>query len=567
MKGEFLIIGTIVAVCLVIGIVLLSIINRRMAKKLKKQIEDLDREKNEIASTPVMSELAKVETLVKNDKLEEKYREWQKRYENIKNIRLDRINDMIIDLDLYVDNKDKRTLKVKIAKTEIEIYKARVAANNLLHEVKEITVSEEKYRSIITKLKAKYRTLSKTFDMHKEEYRDVEGPISLQFENIEKRFAQFEQLMEENDYSEVVHIVKALDSMIDHMGILINEVPDIVLMAEELIPHRIEEINKTYEDMSNEGYQLDYLNIPYNTSEAEKNISTIMDRVKVLNLEDSMFELKTMLDYLDSLFNDFEKEKLSRKMYEDNVDSFERKLESVNKNFENVYSQMPDIRNMYDLHEEDVKEIEDLKERLYAINVNYKELKDGVIDSKIPYSKSSRELETITNLLTNIEDDLDKSLHSLGSMHDDEERAKEQRVELTNLLKEASNIIKSYKLPVVDQKYYIQLEEAEDAILEIDKELELSPIVIKTLNLRVDNARDLSLKVFSSANNMVKCASMCESAIVYGNRYREDIDKELTRGEELFYQGDYKLALNTVVNAINTVEPGFLERINQYRSE
>ena len=114
MKGEFLIIGTIVVVCLVIGIVLLSIINKRMSKKLRKQIEDLDREKNEIASTPVMSELAKVETIVKNDKLEEKYREWQRRYENIRNIRLDRINDMIIDLDLYVDNKDKLFLKKNI---------------------------------------------------------------------------------------------------------------------------------------------------------------------------------------------------------------------------------------------------------------------------------------------------------------------------------------------------------------------------------------------------------------------------------------------------------------------
>ena len=292
-----------------------------------------------------------------------------------------------------------------------------------------------------------------------------------------------------------------------------------------------------------------------------------MDRVKVLNLEDSMFELKTMLDYLDSLFNDFEKERLSRKMFEDNVPSFENKLETVNKNFENVYSQMPDIKTMYDLHQDDVREIEELKERLYAINVNYKEIKDNVTNSKIPYSKAARELETITNLLTNIEDDLDGSLHSLGSMHDDEERAREQRVELTNLLKEAASIIKSYNLPVIDDKYYVQLEEAEDSILEIDKELSVSPIVIKTLNLRVDNARDLSLKVFSSANNMVKAASMCESAIVYGNRYRDTIDKELTRGEELFYQGDYKLALNTVVNAINFVEEGFADKINQYRSE
>ena len=62
-------------------------------------------------------------------------------------------------------------------------------------------------------------------------------------------------------------------------------------------------------------------------------------------------------------------------------------------------------------------------------------------------------------------------------------------------------------------------------------------------------------------------SDMCESAIVYGNRYRDDIDKELTRGEELFYQGDYKLALNTVVNAINSVEEGFANKINQYRSE
>ena len=34
-----------------------------------------------------------------------------------------------------------------------------------------------------------------------------------------------------------------------------------------------------------------------------------MDRLKVLNLEDSLFELKVLLDYFDSLFNDFEKEK------------------------------------------------------------------------------------------------------------------------------------------------------------------------------------------------------------------------------------------------------------------
>ena len=42
-----------------------------------------------------------------------------------------------------------------------------------------------------------------------------------------------------------------------------------------------------------------------------------MDRVRVLNLEDCTIELKTILDYLDSLFVDFEKERLSKKVYDE----------------------------------------------------------------------------------------------------------------------------------------------------------------------------------------------------------------------------------------------------------
>ena len=45
--------------------------------------------------------------------------------------------------------------------------------------------------------------------------------------------------MEKNDYTEVVHIVKALDAMIDHMQIIVDETPDVLLMAKQLIPKRI----------------------------------------------------------------------------------------------------------------------------------------------------------------------------------------------------------------------------------------------------------------------------------------------------------------------------------------
>ena len=123
--------------------------------------------------------------------------------------------------------------------------------------------------------------------------------------------------MEKNEYDEAVHMVKALDTMIDHMALVVVEVPNLVLLGEKLIPKRIEEILNTSKSMIEKGYNIEYLNVEYNMEECNKNTNNILDRIRVLNLDDCMFELKTMLDYLDSILNDFEQEKLNKKLFED----------------------------------------------------------------------------------------------------------------------------------------------------------------------------------------------------------------------------------------------------------
>ena len=145
----------------------------------------------------------------------------------------------------------------------------------------------------------------------------IEKPIDLQFENIDKLFSAFEMAMENNVYSEVGKIVKALDDSIGNLKMVIEESPSIILMGETMIPSKIEDVKKIQQKMLSEGYNLDYLKIDYNISESEKKVADIFDRLKVLNLEDSIFELRTIMDYFDKLYQDFEKERLSKKLFED----------------------------------------------------------------------------------------------------------------------------------------------------------------------------------------------------------------------------------------------------------
>lgn len=563
-------IGIVIVVYVLIAILLILIaltyVKRKRIKDYKAELEVLDKEKNEIESAPVISELAKLETIVKNDKIEEKYKKWFNAFENIKNNDITRINDMIINLDSLLEQKQIKNYTISLAKTELAIYKARQATDKLLEEIKEINLSEEKYRKIITKLKTKYRELNDKFNNNKNEYEQISNPIELQLENIEKLFQDFEYYMEQNDYQEVYHIVKGIDILIDHMGIVIDEVPDLVLLANRLIPKKIEQITEVYEDMKSKKFPLKHLKIEYNVEESLKNVNKILDRIKVLNLENCMFELKTMLEYLDSLFDEFELEKQAKKDYEESKEIFDKKLEKTTEVVNNIYAQMDDIKSMYDLTDNDVKSIDTVNEKTTEINNEYKAMTKSASRKKTPYTELSKKIKDFISRLKVVEDELDISLKNLGHLYDDEQRAREQLDEIQELLKQSKARIRSYKLPIITDNYFVELQEANESILEIIKELERKPIVIKTLNTRVDTSRDLVLKLFNTTNEMVRTAKLAEYSIVYGNRYRSkniNIDSGLNQAQMFYYKGNYKKALDVSVATIERVDSNIKKKVNE----
>ena len=108
------------------------------------------------------------------------------------------------------------------------------------------------------------------------------------------------------------------------------------------------------------------------------------------------------------------------------------------------------------------------------------------------------------------------------------------------------------------------MSEAMEAINELVKELDKRPISIKILNLRVDTARDLVLKVYNTVNETVKTTKMAETAIVYGNRYRvtnKEVDFGLIKAENAFFKGNFKNSLESAIYAINIVEPGIHKKL------
>ena len=546
MDNIALMIAAAIGTTLVIVLIILGVLKSRKKKKYKKLIEDLDYQKNRLDTSPVGPELAKVESYVNNEKLEVLYNNWKERLNEIKEIQIPKITDMLIEAEYSLSQTDYKSTMYKIAKLEMEIYKVRASSAFLLNEIKDITNSEERNRASITKLKSKYRELYEKFEETRNEFGEFAKVVAMQFETISKRFEDFETLMENNEYTEVPNILKAIDELLKHMEVVIEELPSIVLIAEGILPKKMEEINAIYQKMVAAGYPLDYLNVEYNIDEAKKKIADILDRAQVLNLEDSLFDLKVLTEYFENLFTDFEKEKVIKSDYDEASKTLQTKLKKINTLVKDIFEQMDDLKKLYSLSETDIKDLYEVKSDLDKLNEDYNTLITHTSNHSFAYSKLTEEIENLVIRLSNLENKLDNTLNVIGNMHDDEMRARQQLAEVEDLLKNSQKQIRSFNLPVIPNRYFVELREAKEAMNEIVKELEKKPITIETLNTRVDTARDLALKLYGKTKEMMKTAMFAEMAIVYGNRYRsseKDLDRNLTYSEMLFVKGEYKKSL------------------------
>lgn len=560
----YIILGVIyLVIAIVLVVVALVLLNKHTRKKLEQILINLEINKNLIISGNILTELNKVGSLINNKKLEERYNNWKERYKQIKDVDIPLLDDKLNYLDTLIKDKKYKEFTKESSNLELEIYYTKSKCDFLLEEIREITLSESKNREIVTNLKKVYREVYLKYNDNKGDYEGLNNTIELQFENIDKLFNSFEITMENNDYSEAPKIVKALSDNIGNMEIIINDASSIILMGKKLIPSKIDNIKEIYDRMTKEGYLLDYLNIDYNIQEAEKKIADVFDRLKVLNVNDSVIELKTILDYFESLYSDFDKEKDAKKNYEKLSHKIAIKNKKLSAVIKNILSKIDEIKYSYDLSDEDILGIDELNLNIKNSKNDYEIIVEKFRGKSFSYSQLYKELELINNRLLILEEKVEQTLKFLSSLKEDEVRAREQLEEIKSILESSKEKMESFKLPVIPSDYYVELSEAVDAIENMATELKKKPISIKTLNLRVDTARDLVLKLYKNTSETIKNASLAESTIVYSNRFRVagKINNALNRAEDYFYDGKYNEALEVAIKAVSEVNPNIYNEV------
>ena len=543
----------------------IKLIRKKENKKITKEVDSLEIKKNNLESLPIMIEIGKIEEIAKSEQLENKINNLKKEYNDIKDIKLSQIDDMIIELDDELKNHHKKDFQNTYVNIEILLEEVDYSFNNILKEIKEISSYEEKYREIVTKLKTKYRYLDRIFKEKEPMFKDLGQTIIMQFENIAKRFKDFDKVIDEKLYNEVVLVVKSLDTMIDNLDIIIKELPDILLLLNDLIPGRIKDLNDEYNKMQEEGFTLGFLNYEENINNIEMKENDILTRAKVLNINNSLFDLRMILEYLDNLFKELETEKKAKTEFDQLDNAFINKKDKLEKIVKDIYNELDDIKALYHLNEKDLEIIDKLNLKLAQIIKDYKKLNRDKKKKQESFQKRYITINELLNKINEIGKEFDSALRTLGSFYEDEKRAHTEYEDIEEIIKKCKRKIRNFKLPIIHDEYFVQEEEATTALHNVQEELQNKPIVIKNLNIRVETARDLTFKLLKTTDNMIKYAYFTEQLLIYSNRYRhqKNIDKGLTKTEDLYYEGKYQESFNQIIKVIKTIDEDFASKITK----
>ena len=548
----------IVAILIVSAALIVFLIIRNTNKSnIKKQVDDLYVRFNTIKTIPIAFKLNKAQAMAKRSadtvaSIQNYYEEYEDAEKKI-NIIQDKLN--AVDDDVIV--KDFKAAKKNIEEVSADISECEEQIKRIDDFLEEFSKKDDEQREYSAQLKESYRMIKSTINENASLLSIAFDGLQEQLQECENLFSSSEEWIYASDYTAAQNDLDKINEILEKIKINANAIPKCVKDVKGVIPVMIDNIKHEYALTKQRGVYIEHLNIDETLDKVEttlKQDNTKLYKGETDGVRENSTETRRILNELnDDLAREnrsfVEAKQTNDKAYEDSnnlakVESYVRiayDKDSARFGLEDIRSILKNIR----------ENIEKYKQRYKDISVELNSCIKPASQTLLDAEKLCDDIEADSKILYTYKTLIDKST-------DGEARAASQLIKLQLVVSETKNKIAKYHLPIISDSYQDDLVKSWEYIDKIKVLINEIPINIDELNVVLDEGIDFIYKFHNNVNNIVGMAMMVEKAIVFGNKYRStipEIDRELSKAEFQYLNGEYTKALKTAINCMETLFP------------
>ena len=547
----------IAVLVLIVAIAVLVTVKKSQKKKLKEQIDALYVRFNDIKTVPIAFKLSKAQAMAKrNAETSASVAEYYKKYEDAEK-HINQLQELLNNVDDGIN-----TLGYKEALESLKVAEENVA--DCEKEIREIdnylegfTEKENEQREFSVKLKEKYRAIKNIINKNSNLLSIAYEGFVNKFQECEDLFTASEDAMYASDYGQAQDILENIDKRLEAIKKSANSVPKLVKDSKGVIPKMLDETKRQYDSTRQRGVYTQHLDIDNKLQEVERNLSSDIKNIMEANTKGVKKRLSASKDVLNELIEQLKAENRSFKQARDtNQQALDRlkEMEKVEEYVRTAYEKESERFGLSELNDT----LDNIKKNINDYQREYTIIAGDLSSATRPSSEILLDAEKLYN---DVDTDM-KTLYSYKSnidkSTDGESRAQGQLTKLQLVVSEVESKLAEYSLPSIDDSYKKDLVRSREYIEEIRSELNEVPIDIDKLNGLISEAIDFVYKFYNNINNVVGMCAMVENAIVFGNKYRStypEIDRELSKAEFQYLNGEYTKALKTAITCMEALFP------------
>ena len=478
-----------------------------------------------------------------------------KRSKEIKETTDQKYQDVLFHLQSLLEESKIREFKLYL-KEKMPIFKQyEDSVNSLNNDLVNVIRPEEEARQMILNEKEKLRDLKSKFNFNENELTFVASSFQQVFSKIDRKFTEFEDLVENACYDDAKAIVPEVDKVIVLLDKLIDEIPPLVKEVNENIPEKVKRLTDRYEKLTKEGKPLDNLDVENIVNQINDALETERNNIKNLAVSYIAKETEVINQVIDDLFVSFDKEEQAYEEFNKNKDEIINGFLNYDKELVKINNNMTRFKKIYVIDDEHSNELDNIRAKVGEVSKDKRRLDQYMRNAQpYPYSVLLDRLKVLENGTREVSSRINAFNEYLISLKNDSESAFKNIRTKYDLLKEHEKIIRDFKIDKYETYFNDRFDDCYALIDDIAKVLKKVPIDVNLVNQYQrelnDKANNL-VKEIQDLNNYKKSAS---ENILLVNRDRmkfAEINNVISQTETLYLNGDFKSAFEMSEQALN----------------
>lgn len=563
-------IQTIIIVAVVILIIVVVALMLLINRKQLREVEVIDAALNEIEEMHLEDDIKRLNKMDLAGESLTTLNTWRKSYKEASTKKLPRVKKLVEEA--ANENATYKLFKArkKIKEAQQIIKPALEDARNTKAVFTELLESNKENQIQYDALIKVYRELRKDVLANSFEYGTAIDQIEDQLASMESDFEEAKNLSSQGDHVEAKRVLSKIRMSLAALQKQLPKIKDGYHQLEVVFQDQLKELSNVYKKMISEKYYITKVDVLSRIKDIHDQIDSARKLLAELKVDELANENKKISSEIDGLYDILAKEYKARPFVEKNQSKMLALISHQQTASKKLVEKLQHIDESYELTHGELEKSKELEKEVNNMNRQYTVDTQNIADGKGVYSAIQDSWLEMLDRLREIDAEQIKMSTDVDGLYDSENVANDsikhfkqevslvyRRLERRSLPGNPDSFIQMYTLVV-------------NEIGHVSDELSQVRINMEKISNELIQISDDVERLKREADDIINSANLVELTMQYSNKYadKDTIKQAQKKSMQIYDEYNYKEALDTIATAIEKVEPGSYQRLeNAYYSE